>query len=336
MELENIKLIGENQTKKRKKKIDSLLDLQGVGKATLKRLNKAGIYKPKDLLLYSVEEICQRTLLTENTAKSLISQALGESSRFPFSSSKEAYEEEKKAKYYFRLTTSSENLDDLLGGGIEKGAITELFGESKTGKSQIAHQLAVNVQLSCENGGLQGKTIYIDTENKYSKFRIIQMSESSGMDHVIALSNIIEVNTYSSDMLRFALLQTPELIEKNNVKLLVVDSIINHIRNEFAGSNDHKNRQAKLSNIIYEIKKLSWKYKDLAIVITNQVSNNPDVFYGNPIRACGGNVLAHQSTHRIFLRKGKGNQRVAKIISSPYLPEEEEYFIINEEGIRDY
>jgi meiotic recombination protein DMC1 len=70
-----------------------------------------------------------------------------------------------KRERILRISTGSQNLDNLLQGGIESMAITEVFGEFRTGKTQISHTLCVTAQLSKENGGGEGKVAYIDTEN---------------------------------------------------------------------------------------------------------------------------------------------------------------------------
>lgn len=65
------------------------------------------------------------------------------------------------------ITTGSKQLDTLLAGGVETGSITEIFGEFRTGKSQICHTLAVTCQLPFDMGGGEGKCLYIDTEGTF-------------------------------------------------------------------------------------------------------------------------------------------------------------------------
>ncbi|MEM2922511.1 MAG: DNA repair and recombination protein RadA, partial [Candidatus Bathyarchaeia archaeon] len=75
---------------------------------------------------------------------------------------------------------------------------------------------------------------------------------------------------------------------------------------------------------------------NLAVVVTNQVQANPAAFFGDPNRPAGGNVMAHACTHRIYLRKGKANTRVAKVTDSPCLPSDRDaIFVITEKGIED-
>ncbi|MEM4415922.1 MAG: helix-hairpin-helix domain-containing protein, partial [Candidatus Caldarchaeum sp.] len=90
-----------------------------------------------------------------------------------------------------RITTGSTRLDLLIGGGVETQAITEFFGEFGSGKSQICHQLAVNVQLPVRRGGLDGSALYIDTENTFRPERVTSMANSLGLNADEVLERII-------------------------------------------------------------------------------------------------------------------------------------------------
>jgi len=74
---------------------------------------------------------------------------------------------------------------------------------------------------------------------------------------------------------------------------------------------------------------------NLPVVITNQVQANPATFFGDPNKPTGGNIMAHASTHRVYLRKGGKGTRIATIIDSPSLPENKTRFKITEKGIED-
>ena len=73
---------------------------------------------------------------------------------------------------------------------------------------------------------------------------------------------------------------------------------------------------------------------NIAVVITNQVQSSPDTFFGDPTKAAGGNIVAHSSTYRIYLRKS-GENRLAKMMDSPYHPYSDTRFTINEKGADD-
>ena len=309
----------------------TLNDIPGVGEATLKKLKEAGIISVRLLAMYPTQNLMEDAGVGEKTAQKLI-KAAQDIEKLGFKSADVVWEKRKSMR---RISTGSQNLDDLLGGGVETGAVTELFGEYRTGKTQLAHQLCVNVQLKQEEGGLDGGALYIDTEGTFRPERIIQMSEAKDMDYNKALQKIVVGRAYNSDHQILLIKEASKIIEEKNIKLVIVDSLIGHFRSEYVGRGTLANRQQILNTHIHDLLRISEMYEDMAVLVTNQVSAKPDVFYGNPLRATGGNIVAHGATIRIFLRKGKGEQRVAKIVDAPNLPEEEAVFSITEDGIRD-
>ena len=157
----------------------TLDDISGVGEATLRKLKNAGILTVRSLAMYPISKLVEDAGLGEKTSASLI-KAAQDLEKMGFKSAEIVWEKRKKMR---RITTGSKNLDDLFGGGLETGALTELFGEYRTGKTQIAHQLCVNVQLEEDGGGLEGGALYIDSEGTFRPERIIQMAEFRGLDY---------------------------------------------------------------------------------------------------------------------------------------------------------
>ena len=306
-------------------------DLPGVGEATLKKLKDSGIISIRLLAMYPLSRLMDDAGIGEKTAEKLI-KAAQDIEQMGFKSADVIWE---KRKVMRRISTGGQNLDDLLGGGLETGAVTELFGEFRTGKTQLAHQLCVNVQRSYEDGGLEGCALYIDTEGTFRPERIIQMASAKDMDYTKALQNIVVGRAYNSDHQMLLTKEASKIIEEKNIKLVIVDSLIGHFRSEYIGRGTLANRQQILNTHIHDLLRISELYDEMAVLFTNQVSAKPDVFYGNPITATGGNIVAHGATIRIYLRKGKGEQRVAKIIDAPNLPEEDAIFSISEDGISD-
>jgi meiotic recombination protein DMC1 len=97
-----------------------------------------------------------------------------------------------KQKQRVRITTGSKELDALLGGGLETGSVTEVFGEFRTGKTQLAATLAVTAQLGREHGGGAGKVIYMDTENAFRPERVAQIASARfGLDGEAVLENLL-------------------------------------------------------------------------------------------------------------------------------------------------
>ncbi|MGB5911432.1 MAG: DNA repair and recombination protein RadA [Promethearchaeia archaeon] len=311
--------------------VEAVKKLPGVGDATLKKLIKAGFNSLESIAYTPPSIIQEESGLGDKTTARLIKASM-EKLNIGFKSAEDVWEHRKNIA---RISTGSQELDDLLGGGLETGCITEFFGEFRTGKTQIMHQLCVNVQLSREKGGLEGNALYIDTEGTFRPERIIQMSEALDLDHKKVLKNIVFGRAYNSDHQILLIKEAANLIKERNIKVIVVDSLIGHFRSEYIGRGTLANRQQLINSHLHDLLRLADIHPELGIVLTNQVQSKPDVFYGNPLRATGGNVVAHGSTIRIFLRKGKGEQRVAKMVDAPHLPEGEAVFSITENGISD-
>ncbi len=320
-----------NTEEDKAKSVQSLTDLPGVGDATKKKLKDAGILSIKSLALYPISKLIEDVGVGEKTAYKLV-KAAQELEDMGFKPATSVWEKRKQLR---RITTGSSNIDELLGGGIETGAVTELFGEYRTGKTQLTHQLCVNVQLDYDSGGLEGSAIYIDTEGTFRPERIIQMAEARDMDYNNVLKNIVVGRAYNSDHQILLAKEASRYIEEKNIKLVVVDSIISHFRSEYVGRGTLANRQQILNGHIHDLLRLAETFEELAVIFTNQVSSKPDVFYGNPTTFTGGNIIAHGSTVRLYLRKGKGEQRIVRVVDSPNLPEEEGVFSITEDGIKD-
>src|SRR3989344_9207861 len=105
----------------------------------------------------------------------------------------------KKRESITKITTCSKALDALLGGGVETNAITEVYGEFGSSKTQLGHQLAVSVQLPKEKGGADGMALYIDTEGTARPERIKQMAEALNVDYMKILNNIKFIRALNTD-----------------------------------------------------------------------------------------------------------------------------------------
>ncbi|QEE17909.1 DNA repair and recombination protein RadA [Promethearchaeum syntrophicum] len=307
-------------------------DLPGIGATIAKKLMDVGYSTVNSIAITPARMLIEEAGLGDKTASKII-KAAREALNIGFKTADSVWE---RRKSLARINTSSTDLDNLLGGGgIETGGITEFYGEYRTGKTQLMHQLCVNVQLSKEEGGISGKALYIDTEGTFRPERLIQMAESKGLDYREILKNVIYARAYSSDHQIMLIKDAMKIIIDKNIKLIIVDSLISHFRAEFIGRGTLANRQQLLNLHIHDLLRLSEMYPELAVVITNQVQSKPDTFFGDPTKATGGNVMAHGATVRIYLRKGKGEQRVAKMIDAPNLPEGEAIFALTEGGIVD-
>ncbi|OMJ10119.1 DNA repair protein RAD51-like protein [Smittium culicis] len=236
------------------------------------------------------------------------------------------------------ITTGSTELDKLLGGGFETGSITEIFGEFRTGKSQICHTLAVTCQLPVDMGGGEGKCLYIDTEGTFRTNRILDVANRYGLEGSEVLDNIAYARAYNSDHQTALLIQASAMMSESRFALLIVDSATSLYRTDYSGRGELSARQMHMARFLRMLLRLADEF-GVAVVITNQVVAQVDggmaMFTADPKKPIGGNIIAHASTTRLSLRKGRGENRICKIYDSPCLPEAEAMFAITEGGIND-
>ncbi len=145
-----------------------LEDLSGVGPSTSEKLYEAGFDTIESIATSTAPELSAAGDIGEKSAINIIRSARDAADM----GYEKATDVMTRREQVGRISMGSEDLDDMLGGGIETQAITEVFGEFGSGKTQIAHQLAVDTQLQPEEGGAEGSVVYIDTENTFRPERI--------------------------------------------------------------------------------------------------------------------------------------------------------------------
>ena len=320
----------EDETEPLKKKYQFIEDLPGVGPATSQKLRELGYHTVESLAMATAREL-EPVGVSEKKAFQII-EAARSSIGISFVRADELF---KMRQTVLRLTSGSKAIDKIIDGGLETQTITEFYGEYGSGKSQICHQLCVNVQLPPERGGLNGAALYVDTENTFRLERIVQMAKHLGLDPEQVAKNIIYAEAYTSDHQMFLLENADEVIKANNVKLIIVDSLTAHFRSEYIGREMLASRQQRLNKHMHKLIALARAFNAVAVV-TNQVMAKPDVFFGDAIHPIGGHIVGHTSHTRLYLRKAShGPVRIARLVSSPYLPEGEEIFKVTENGIED-
>lgn len=307
-------------------------DLPGVGPRTAEGLEKAGYYSIESLAIASPGEICEISGISDVIALKIITAAKERANHLV--RWYRGLEIMERRQGLARLTVGCKEFDDMLGGGLEAGSITEFYGEYGSGKSQVCHQLAVNVQLPAERGGLGGKILWIDTEATFRPERVHEMATHLGIDPEKALDNILTARAYNAAHQMLLLENAEKMIREENIKLLIIDSLMVHFRSEYIGRGKLAERQQKLAQHLSKLHRLTDIYQ-LVSVVTNQVMSRPDVLFGDPIAPVGGHILGHSTTTRIYLRKSKGDTRVGRVVDSPCLPLGEARFTITKEGLQD-
>jgi len=314
----------------KKRKYELIEDVPGVGPATAEKLREMGFQTVESLATATIRELTQAGVGEKQAAKVIAEARDGLALNFV-----RADELIKMRQNVRRLSTGSKQIDELLGGGLETQTITEFYGEYGVGKSILCHQLAVNVQLPEDKGGLNGAALYIDTENTFRPEWIVKMASALGLDPSQTARNIIYSEAFNSDHQILLLEKADKVIQENAVKLIILDSLTSHFRSEYLGREMLAERQQKLNSHLHRLVRLARAFNACAVV-TNQVMAKPDQFFAMAVEAVGGHIVSHTSHTRAFLRRTTGGPvRICRLVSSPYLPEGERIFKITEEGIRD-
>jgi DNA repair protein RadA len=336
-----------------------LEDLPGVGPATADKLRDNGFESFQSIAVASPAELSNQADVGESSASDIINAARDAADIGGFETGADVLE---RREQIGKLEAQVPEIDDLLGGGVETQSITEVYGEFGAGKSQVTHQLAVNVQLPQEVGGLGGRAVFIDSEDTFRPERIDEMVRGLPDETIAAALEQREIEGEPGDEEAMEALVTDVLDkihvakgfnsnhqillaekaleiankyedEEYPVRLLIVDSLTAHFRAEYVGRGELADRQQKLNKHLHDLDKVGNLY-NAAVVVTNQVQSNPDAFFGDPTKPIGGNILGHKSTFRLYLKKSKGNKRIVKLVDAPNLPDGEAVMRVEEAGLK--
>lgn len=309
--------------------------LDDIGPTTKGYLEQAGFKSIKDLVVRGPVDVSEATGMQIDKSVYLCNKARSKLEEMgiiekSFTKATALYEKRKNEE---RISTGSKNLDDLFGGGIETRAITEIYGEYGTGKTQLCHTLCVIVNLDKQLGGLSAGALYIDTENTFRPERIVSIAHARDLDADRIMDNILVAKAYNSAHQELIIEQTGPVIDTNGIKLVIVDSAVAHYRAEFLGRASLSERQQKLNKFMHILLRIAETY-GVAVVATNQIQSSPDSIFGDALRPIGGHVVAHTSTYRVYLKRS-GKNRIARMVDSPYHPEREVLFTLAESGVED-
>lgn len=306
----------------------------GISANDVKKLVGEGFHTVESIAYSTLKSLTAVKGISDGKAAKLMAEA---SKLVPlgFTTATEFY---KRRQDLIHVTCGSKELDKLLGGGIETGSITEIFGEFRTGKTQLCHTLCVTCQMPLEQGGGEGKAMYIDTEGTFRPERLVAIAERFGLNPTDVLDNVAYARAFNSDHQTKLLIQCSAMLADSRYALLIVDSATALYRTDYSGRGELSARQMHLARFLRALLRIADEF-GVAVVITNQVVSQVDggaaMFQADPKKPIGGNIIAHASTTRLSLRKGRGNTRVCKIFDSPCLPEADAVFSINENGIGD-
>ncbi|KRX50421.1 DNA repair protein RAD51 -like protein 1, partial [Trichinella murrelli] len=333
----------------------SRLEQFGIPNVDIKKLEEAGFYTIESVAFTPKKVLIDIKGISEAKADKILSEA---SKLVPMGFTT-ATDFHQKRSEIIQITTGSKELDKLLQGGIETGSITEVFGEFRTGKTQLCHTLAVTCQLPVDMGGGEGKCLYIDTEGTFRPERLLSVADRFQLSGPDVLDNVAYARAYNTDHQSQLLIQASAMMSESRYALLIVDSATALYRTDYSGRGELSARQMHLGRFLRYLLRLADEVIPersllfgkrnkfdifavqfgVAVLITNQVVAQVDggtaMFQADPKKPIGGNIMAHASTTRLYLRKGRGESRICKIYDSPCLPESEAVFAILSSGIGD-
>ena len=338
---------------------DDLESLPGVGPATADKLVDAGFESYQAIAVASPSELSNTADVGESTSSDIINAAREAADIGGFETGSMVLE---RRQQIGKLSWQIPEVDELLGGGLETQSITEVYGEFGSGKSQVTHQMAVNVQLPPEHGGLGGSCIFVDSEDTFRPERIEDMlfglddeklqatmddreiegtpDDEAAMEELLSdvLDKIHVAKAFNSNHQILLAEKAKELARDHEddeypVRLLCVDSLTAHFRAEYVGRGQLAERQQKLNKHLHDLMRIGDLY-NTAVLVTNQVASNPDSYFGDPTQPIGGNILGHTSTFRIYLRKSKGDKRIVRLVDAPNLADGEAVMRVQDGGLK--
>ena len=323
--------MDENHSQQEYHPIDILQD-HGINNGDIKKLIDAGYNSLESIAYTPKKNILVIKGLSDAKVEKIV-KVIYDILKLGIQPCAKALEERKRIT---RITSGSKQLDSILGGGFEANSITELFGEFRTGKTQICHTLCVTCQLPKSDGGGEGKAIYIDTEGTFRPEKLAPIAERFGLDPKEVIENVFYARAYNSDHQNRLLLQVCGLMCEHKFSLLIVDSATALDRTDYSGRGELSTRQMNLAKFLRKLQKIADEHK-VVVVITNQVVATVDsnAFGGNDKKPIGGHIMAHACQTRLYLKKGLKQNRICKIYDSPSLPEDEATYAITDRGIDD-
>jgi len=289
----------------------------GVGPAAAKRLREAFITTAEILSVQNPMDLQERTKLGEATVEKIIRNAREMTGRFGF---KTGIALEQHQADVPRLKFGIKTLDEKLYGGMEAGSIIELYGSARGGKTFFCHHLAVRCQLPKEQGGLEGRVLWLDTEASFKTKHIRANAVRWGLDPDVILGNISVAPIALSSQIEDYAQQIQLMLSEGEYKMLVIDSFTGLFRAEYTGIGSLATRQYSINSLLNWMRRLGLA-TDAVFVYTNQVTTQISSWGGNPSAPVGGHVVSHASDYRFFTRVGAEKKRKISLKDNAGVPE---------------
>ncbi len=289
----------------------------GVGPAAAKRLRDAFITTAEILSVQNPIDLQERTKLGEATVRKIIRAARDTTGKFGFRS---GIELEKEQSQIPRLSFGISSIDEKLMGGLEAGSIIEFYGGFSSGKTQWCHHLAVRSQLPLEQGGLEGRVLWLDSEASFKTNIIRANAIRWGLDPDVVLGNINVAPMALSSQIEDTFEQIQLLLAEGEFKMLVIDSLTGLFRAEYRGIATLATRQQTINSLLNTMRRMGIA-TDAIFAYTNQVTTQISNYGGNAYAPAGGHVVSHASDYRFYAGKGTEGKRKLVLRDNAGVPE---------------
>uniref|UniRef100_A0A8D8ZX50 DNA repair protein RAD51 homolog 1 n=1 Tax=Cacopsylla melanoneura TaxID=428564 RepID=A0A8D8ZX50_9HEMI len=229
------------------------LEGNGITAGDIKKLEEAGYHTVESIAYTPKKNLTTIKGISEAKADKLLSEA-AKLIPLGFTTATDFFQ---KRSEIIQLTTGSKELDRLLGGGIETGSITEIFGEFRTGKTQLCHTLAVTCQLPIDQNGAEGKCLYIDTEGTFRPERLVAIADRYKLIGTDVLDNVAYARAFNTDHQSQLLIDASAMMAESRYALLIVDSAMALYRTDYSGRGELSARQMHLARFLRMLLRLA-------------------------------------------------------------------------------
>lgn len=309
-------------------RIETVSELEGVGKVTAEKLEAAG-FDTVEMLAVAIVEQLKALDIEEKQARKIIAAAKQQTNLGLEFKTAEQVLKEHEARW--RLSTHVKSLDAILGGGLESTTVNTIHGAYGSGKSQTSHW--VTACLLADDKTAQ--VLFVDTENSFRPERLKHfLATLGGSDE--DLKRVISIEARNSAMQRIIIDHVGKRIKDNRVKLLIIDSATAHFRSEYINRDQLSPRQQTLNSHLQVVSKLTRMF-DLVTLLTNQEVAVPTVGYGGAAtsRPVAGNIFGHRGFMNLGIWRPDNptsEMRIITIEKHPSLPPRRQEITLTEQG----
>ena len=328
-EVENEKTL---ETKSPEIQLDlSVGQLEGVGAVTTKKLESFGITNIIDVCVRGGKEVAEITGVDKSKANNWVfnSQKILEEHGFIRKTDMDIMELMEYQEAQPRLASKCNEVDDLFSGGLVSEAVYEIYGEFGCGKTQLCLSLAAEALANDE------PVVWIDCEDTFKPRRLkeIMLARELVTEENIdeKLKNVKYFYTPNTEQLLGTVDSLSKLLLEIHPRIVILDGAIGQFREEYLGRGTLSERQNQIARLMTHIKNISFYFR-CVVLFTNQVQSDPSVMFGDPVKPIGGNIVAHASTYRVYLKKS-GKKRIARMVDSPEHEQKDASYTLTIKGI---